>query len=148
MHFTVTTPVEQSAEEVYHNFTGDLLKQLSPPFPLVRILRNDGTRPGDRVHIQLDFLLFKQLWISEITDNDATGPQEFYFVDEGRQLPFFLGAWRHKHRIRRREKGGSEIIDDVTFRGPLPGTDWLIAPALYAQFVYRRPLYRRLFRAR
>ncbi len=143
MRITIPTTVAQPVEVVWANFNAALFKKLSPPFPPSRLLRFDGSMPGDEVHIELNFLFFKQVWVSRITDQRQT-PDEIYFVDEGVKLPFFLRAWHHKHRIVRRDEG-SIIIEEIDFKTPSILTDWLFYPILYGQFRYRKPVYKREF---
>ncbi|GAA4453815.1 hypothetical protein GCM10023189_19430 [Nibrella saemangeumensis] len=144
MHLILKTPVNQPLPQVWAGFDRSLFEKLSPPFPPVNVVRFDGCRKGDVVHLQLNFLLFRQDWISDITDQQES-PDEIYFIDEGRKLPFFLSYWRHRHRLVRR---GSHtvIIDDIRYRTPTRLTDWLLFPLLWAQFAYRKPIYRRIFR--
>ncbi|UFH57052.1 hypothetical protein [Spirosoma sp. KNUC1025] len=151
MHLLLKTQVNQSLATVWDGFNRTLFEQLSPPFPPVRIIRFEGCLRGDVVHLQLNFLLFRQDWVSLIIDQQTT-PDEIYFVDKGTQLPFFLSFWEHRHRLVRvssDETGGEQtiIVDDVTFRTPFLLTDYLMYPLLWLQFAYRKPIYRRWFKA-
>jgi ligand-binding SRPBCC domain-containing protein len=143
MNFQIRTAVGQDYRQVWQGFDQDLFGALAPPFPPVRLLRFDGSLRGDQVHLELNFLLFRQRWVSLITDQ-GEGPDEIYFVDEGTTLPFFLRSWRHRHRILR-AGAGAVIIDDVTFASPAWLPSFLLFPALYLQFLYRKPIYQRLF---
>lgn len=143
MRIHITTAVRQPYREVAQKFDQNLFVALSPPFPRVRLLRYDGNRPGDEVHVRLHFGFFRQTWHSLITAADAQ-PGLVYFVDEGRKLPFFFRYWRHRHEIRQHGTG-SLIVDDVTFRSPNRLFDLLLYPLVYLQFAYRKPVYRRLF---
>ena len=144
MRLIITTPVNQSCAHVWAGFDRDLFLRLSPPFPPVALLRFDGCLPGDEVHLELNFLLFRQRWESRITEQQRT-PEEIYFIDEGQKLPFFLQYWRHHHRLLCRG-ANTEIVDDITFRAPAWLPDFLLYPILYLQFRYRRPIYRRVFK--
>lgn len=143
MRFTIITPVAMDYQQVAQNFGQSLFEKLNPPFPPVKLLRFDGNIKGDQVHLELNFIFFKQVWKSLITENDSTA-SEIYFVDEGIQLPFFLSYWRHKHRIVKKGQG-SAIIDDITFRSPFFLFDFLLYPVLYLQFLYRKPVYKKFF---
>jgi len=143
MRITISTPVKQSVEQVWEGFDEKLFLQLSPPFPPVRLLRFDGCRQGDIVRIELNFFLFHQVWESTIIDH-AIGPDESYFIDEASQLPFFLKYWHHRHRIVK-QGDDTVIIDDIHFRTPTRITDFLFYPILYGQFLYRKPIYRKVF---
>lgn len=150
MNILLKTPVRQPLPKVWAGFDRDLFERLAPPFPPVKVVRFDGCRKGDVVHLRLNFLLFKQDWISDIVDQQthqsAGLPDEIFFVDEGRKLPFFLRYWHHRHRLLHdAQTGGTIIIDDITFRTPSRLTDWLFYPLMWAQFAYRKPIYRRIF---
>jgi hypothetical protein len=64
MRIRITTLVTQNYRQVADRFDQNLFKALNPPFPPVKLLRFDGSRKGDEVHLQLNFLLFKQVWKS------------------------------------------------------------------------------------
>ncbi|MEO1448944.1 MAG: hypothetical protein AAFV07_05410, partial [Bacteroidota bacterium] len=107
-------------------------------------VRFDGSQPGNIVHIRLTLLGFiKQDWVSEITEVGDDG-RKAWFIDAGRQLPFFLGAWEHHHIVEAADSG-SVIVDDIRFRGPWWLPTFLLYPVLYAQFAYRRPIYKQFF---
>lgn len=144
MKINLETHVEQGYLDVKSGFDESLFKKLSPPFPPVRLLRFDGSQKGDLVTLELDFIFFKQKWTSKITE-DRTTDLEFYFVDEGVELPFFLKKWKHRHRVI--STGiGSIIRDEIEFEGPFELTTYLLFPALWAQFAFRKPIYRRIFK--
>ncbi|RRB02743.1 SRPBCC family protein [Larkinella rosea] len=144
MKISLYTSVEQDYRQVWAGFTQTLFDQLSPPFPPVKVVRFDGCQKGDMVHLRLNFLLFRQDWISRITDQQATD-QEIYFIDEGIQLPFFLAYWHHKHRIIR-DGDQTRIADEIHFRTPSRLTDFLLYPIMYGLFAYRKPIYKRFFK--
>jgi ligand-binding SRPBCC domain-containing protein len=149
MRLILKTPVEQALPVVWAGFNRALFKQLSPAFPPVKVVRFDGCLQGDVVHLQLNFLLFRQEWISLIVDQ-KTSPDEIFFVDEGTRLPFFLSYWHHRHRLlRSSDDSGKQtiIIDDITFKTPFRVSDYLLYPLLWLQFAYRKPIYRRIFRS-
>jgi ligand-binding SRPBCC domain-containing protein len=146
MKITIKTKVEQDYLEVKQGFNKDLFLKLNPPFPPVKLLRFDGCRRGDKVSLELNFILFKQIWTSIITA-DRTDGQEFFFVDEGKKLPFFLRFWKHKHRVLRQDSGAI-IVDEINFSARLKILSPLLYPALYAQFWYRKPIYKKIFRKR
>ena len=140
MKINISTRVNQHYLSVKDGFNPDLFERLNPPFPPVKLLKFDGSEVGDLVSLELDFLLFKQIWTSEITESE-TSASEYYFVDVGIQLPFFLKSWRHKHRIL--NLGEESIIrDEIEFTSPIA---WLLFPVMYLQFLYRRPIYRKVF---
>lgn len=144
MKLTISTFVEQDYLSVKEGFKESLFVKLSPPFPPVKLLRFDGSAAGDLVSLELNFILFKQKWVSEIREDKLTD-QEFYFIDEGVELPFFLKKWTHKHRILKNGTG-AEIRDEIEYQGPFFLLTWLLYPAMLLQFAYRKPIYKKIFR--
>lgn len=144
MHLKITTAVGQDYRSVMRGFDRRLFEKLSPPFPPVRLLRFEGSATGDIVSLELNFILFRQRWTSLITEDKRTD-QAFYFVDEGTELPFFLRTWKHSHTI---QKDGTQarIVDDIHFTTPFLLLDYLMYPILWLQFMYRKPVYKRVFR--
>jgi ligand-binding SRPBCC domain-containing protein len=128
---------------VWEGFDKSLFKRLSPPFPPVRLLRFDGSHKGDTVSMELNFLFFRQQWTSLIVEQETT-QDEIFFIDKGIKLPFFLKYWKHKHRMLR-EENGTVIADEIEFRTPFEFLDYLLYPFLWAQFAYRKPIYKRVF---
>ncbi|MBD3629777.1 hypothetical protein [Cyclobacterium sp.] len=144
MKINLSTKVNQSYLQVKEGFNQDLFQALNPPFPPVKLLRFDGSSKGDLVSLELDFLLFKQVWTSEIIA-DKTDDKAFFFIDEGKKLPFFLKSWQHKHSIIKLQDNQSIIRDEICFKGHHFLLDILLYPALYLQFAMRRPIYKRVF---
>ena len=143
MKINIETKVNQSLQNVWKGFDLTLFKKLSPPFPPVEIIEFGGCMKGDKVHLRLNFLLFKQDWISDIIDQQTTD-QEIFFIDEGSKLPFFLSAWHHKHSMVK-DGSGTIIKDEITFKTPTLLTDYIFYPLMYLQFLYRKPIYRKIF---
>lgn len=143
MKLKITTAVNQSASEVWKGFNESLFVKLAPPFPKVKLLQFDGSQKGDRVGLELNFVLFKQKWLSDIIDN-GEDEEKIFFIDKGVELPFFLKTWQHKHILEKRKKG-STIVDDIEFSTGTIFTDLLMYPALYLQFLYRKPVYKKEF---
>lgn len=98
MQITFVTPVAQPYLKVKEGFNESLFRKLNPPLPKVQLKRFDGCSKGDVVDMELDFGFFRQRWQSLITADDTTEGY-FFFQDEGRQLPFFLKQWRHRHWV-------------------------------------------------
>ncbi|MGB0522069.1 MAG: SRPBCC family protein [Flammeovirgaceae bacterium] len=143
MRLIIKTKVAQSLNEVWKGFSAELFKQLNPPFPLVNLKRFDGSETGNEVHLELNFIAFKSQWVSVITDHDLQD-DEIYFIDEGKVLPKLFKYWKHRHRILK-DGENSIIVDDITFKSPSVILDILLLPALYLQFLYRIPIYKRVF---
>ena len=146
MHVTLRTAVSQPPAVVMAGFTRELFVALAPPFPRLRLLRFDGCHSGDRVEIELDTLVKRLSWTSLIVDDGTQPDGTHFFVDEGQVLPPPLRFWRHRHLIQPCPNGGSVIVDALEYRTASRLLDALIYPAMWAQFAWRRPIYRRWFR--
>jgi ligand-binding SRPBCC domain-containing protein len=142
MNVRISTQVPGDFRQVMARFDRELFEALAPPN--LEIVRFDGSRSGDRVHIRLHFPGFALEWVSRIVEAAET-ESEAWFVDEGEKLPFFLTSWRHVHRVAAAGPGQSRIEDDITFSSPRWLPAWLVWPTLYLQFAARGPLYRRFF---
>ncbi|WP_194775459.1 SRPBCC family protein [Pararhodonellum marinum] len=143
MKIKIETKVDQPYLQVKEGFDKDLFNKLSPPFPPVKLLRFDGSSKGDIVSLELNFIFFKQVWTSEIT-YDRTDENEFVFVDEGIKLPFFLKSWKHRHRLINLGLG-TVIRDEIEYKAPFKLLTILLYPALFLQFWYRKPIYKKYF---
>lgn len=143
MRFKIQTLVDASLEQVWEGFTSELFLKLNPPFPKVKLIRFEGCLQNDRIQIELNFIFFRQNWESLITEQKRE-EELIYFVDEGKQLPFFLRFWKHKHLLFKKQ-GKTLIVDDIEFRSPFQLTDYLLLPLIYLQFLYRKPIYKRFF---
>lgn len=143
LHTSVAAP---DPAGVLAAFTEPLFRALAPPFPRLHVQRFDGSQPGDEIAIELRWGLFRQHWTSLITDADAS-PSEAWFIDEGQRLPWPLRRWRHRHLVARRRDGhpGTIITDEVSFSTGNAVLNAILYPMLWAQFAYRRPIYRRWF---
>ena len=146
MHVTLRTAVAQPPALVMAGFTRALFKALAPPFPRLRVLRFDGCRVGDHVDIELDTLVTRLSWTALIVEAGVRPDGTHYFVDEGQTLPPPLRSWRHRHLIEPGPQGGSVIVDALEYRTASPLLDALLYPAMWAQFAWRKPIYRRWFR--
>ncbi|GAB3166381.1 SRPBCC family protein [Telluribacter humicola] len=144
MKIHINTPVSAPIRKVWEGFDKSLFLKLNPPFPPVRLLRFDGSHKGDTVSVELNFLLFRQQWTSLITEQESD-QEEIFFIDKGIKLPFFLTYWRHKHRLLR-DNTGTVIADEIEYRTPFTILDYLMYPILWAQFAYRKPIYRKAFK--
>lgn len=131
-------------EQVKEGFTKDLFLSLNPPFPPVKLLRFDGCKTADRVVLELNFIFFKQEWVSVITE-DKEDADSWHFVDVGTKLPFFLKHWQHHHGVKNSPKGAM-IIDDITFSTGNVIANLILYPLLYGQFLYRKPIYKKIFK--
>ena len=99
-----------------------------------------GSTKGDRVHLKLPLA---GEWISEITENGRSAGM-YYFVDEGRKLPFPFKKWKHNHTLQ--SAGKETIIEDhIGFSTGTLLTDILVHPFLFLSFLPRVWQYKRYF---
>ncbi|MEM6722617.1 MAG: hypothetical protein AAF598_01195 [Bacteroidota bacterium] len=145
MEIRIQTRVAQDKDTVYAGFNEDLFLKLKPPGVGLKLLRFDGSNTGDIVHLELDFKLFKTEWKSEITEAKANDSIN-YFIDEGVKghLPFFLKEWKHQHRVLK-DQDGAIIEDWINYKSPFWLMTVLMYPAMYLQFLARKPIYRKVF---
>lgn len=140
----VQTEVGSPMRQVQAAFNEQLLKKLNPPFPVARLRKYEGEQPGAQVWIELNFLLFRQLWKSRIVSR--TESEVFLsFTDVGEQLPFFLRSWEHEHRLEALPAGRTRITDRLNFSTPWWLPHWLAQPVFKGLMLYRQPIYRRVF---
>ena len=142
MILKIVTQVKSPLQTVKVGFNKELFLSLNPPFPPVRILEFGGCKQGDRVSLELNFIVFRQKWISLITE-DYQDRTKWYFIDEGVQLPFFLKKWRHKHLVE--SENETKIIDEISYSTGYLALDILMYPVFLLQFWYRKPIYRKYF---
>ena len=143
MRLTIKTKVGAPLPRVKEGFNKDLFLQLSPPFPKVEIHFFEGSSEGDLVSLKLNFLLFKQTWTSKIV-SEQLEDNFWEFIDEGTELPFFLKSWQHRHQVKV-INNQTFIVDAIDFNsGSLVG-NLLLYPGMLLQFLYRKPIYKRIF---
>jgi len=144
MRIHIQTLVKAPWKQVQEGFDANLFKKLSPPFPKVELQRFDGCKAGDKVQLRLNFLLFSQKWHALVIE-DGLLENGFFFIDIGEKLPFPLRKWQHRHEIKS-SVGGTIISDDIRYSTGLWLIDLLAYPLLWAQFIYRKPVYRKIFK--
>lgn len=126
-------------------FTRALFVALAPPFPKLVLHRFDGSQQGDVVEIELKTGLKNLHWTSLITADGIRPDGTHFFIDEGQTLPPPLRRWRHQHLVEPGPGGGSVIVDDLEYSTGRPWLDVLLWPAMWAQFAWRKPIYKRWF---
>lgn len=145
MHFNIKTRIEKNDQIIFSKFDINLFRALKPPFINLNILRFDGCKRGDQIHLKMTFLgRFDQSWHGLITEH-VISDKGIYFIDEGTLLPFPLKKWKHIHRIEKINKLASYIIDDIDYTSGFKSLDIILLPILYLMFLYRSPVYKRYF---
>jgi ligand-binding SRPBCC domain-containing protein len=144
MKIRFETEVGSSLETVKAGFDQSLFLQLKPPFLSLHLDRFDGCLTGHEVHLRTGLPGLLQAWISVITEDELKA-DHWYFVDEGRMLPYPLKHWRHQHKVSRTAAGGSVIVDDITYSSGTALLDALLYPSLWWVFSGRGAVYRKVF---
>lgn len=141
MKIFISTVVENKLSNIAEKFNKDLFQKLSPPLMELTVLRFDGCKKDDEVHLEMKlFGPIKNKWISKITANELN-QEDFYFIDEGTLIPPPLKKWKHVHRVKRLNDTKCLVIDDIEYSTGNKVLDMIIYPALYAMFAYRKPIY-------
>lgn len=143
MNLLIQSPVSASFQKVVGGFNQQLFEKLTPPGVRVDILRFDGCKKGDEVHLTLHQLGKKMSWVSVMT-SDLSTEDEWSFVDEGKVLPWPLTRWRHHHRVFKQTENESLIVDDIEYDCAL-GLAPIIYPVLYLSFSIRPKIYKTYF---
>ncbi|WP_108210414.1 SRPBCC family protein [Pontibacter mucosus] len=143
MQLHLKTAVAQDYLQVFGAFDERLFRQLAPSFPRLKLLRFDGSEPGDVVEVELQTGLKSFRWTSLITERSITGA-EAYFIDQGQELPPPLKVWHHKHLVSR-HGSGAIIHDIITYSTGFILLDGLLYPLMLATFGMRGPVYRKVF---
>lgn len=144
MRIHLKTAVQQDFLTVFDAFDEQLFRKLSPPYPRLKLLRFDGSEPGDMVEVELQTGIRSFRWTSRITERNITGT-EAYFIDQGQELPPPLRYWHHKHLVTKNDNGAI-IHDIITYSTGIKALDLLLYPLMLGQFSMRKPVYRKVFR--
>lgn len=145
MQFIIKTQIDKNYQLIFSKFDVNLFIALKPPFMNLNVLRFDGCKRGDEIHLEMNvFGKFNQKWIGHVSD-DFRDENCIYFVDEGALLPFPLKKWKHVHRIDKINEHASYIIDDIKYSTDSDLVDLVIYPFLYIIFSLRVPVYKKIF---
>ncbi len=144
MKIRFETVVHQNYEKVLAGFDRRLFEALKPPLLEMTLERYDGSKEGDIVALEINIFGKRSKWVSVITSN-GKDKNSSWFVDEGETLPAPLKKWHHRHTIERMSEFKSKIIDEIHYRCANKAIELAIYPALYAQFAYRIPVYKKYF---
>ncbi len=145
MKLLFETPIERPYLEVRDGFNQKLFEVLKPPGVGLDVDRFDGCKKGDEFSLAISMMGQKQKWQGVVTADETT-PDEWYFIDEGKVLPWPLTAWKHIHRVVKVSENSSKIIDDITFEVATPWLLPFVAPGLWLTFAIRPYKYQQYFR--
>lgn len=106
--------------------------------------RFDGCEVGHEVHLRTGLPGLLQPWVSLITEASVT-PDSWFFVDEGKRLPFPLKNWRHRHEVKKTSSETSEILDEIEYSSGIHLVDLLLYAPLWFIFSGRAAVYQKNF---
>lgn len=142
MKIKIVSPVNKNYQDVFEGFNAKLFEYLAPKGQL-KLLRFDGCNKDDV--IEIEFLKpMKAFWRSEITEAGQT-KDRFYFIDEGKILPYGLTKWTHQHIIKKTGSHTCEVIDEIHYSGKNSLLTILHFIPLYISFYQRKAKYKRFF---
>ena len=144
MEIKIATHVSQDYNRVFEGFTEDLFQNLAPSIIPTKLLRFDGSKKGDEVHLMIGPGKLAQRWEALVVE-DGKDQNKIYFIDVGQRLPFPLKEWKHRHLIQNNPEGGTIIVDHITFKTVHPLLAPLFYPFFWWMFWIRKPVYRKFF---
>jgi hypothetical protein len=144
MKITLKSKVPKDFRFVTDAYNEALFRYLMPPFGLASLLRYDGQKPGDIVHIRFRPPLFNDFKV--VIRDVWTGPREYRFVDRGLTMPFRMKFWQHTHRVVALDDHKTALIDLIEFKTSWWLLDLLIFPLLFLFFLPRTWQYARYYK--
>ena len=144
MKLLFETVIHRDLKTVKAGFNKDLFIALKPPGVSLDVARFDGCLAGHEVHLNIKSFGVAQKWVSHITEDKET-PEEWYFVDEGHQIPWPLSTWKHIHRVISLGDNSSKIVDDISFECVYPWMNPFFYPILWTSFSVRPSRYKKFF---
>jgi ligand-binding SRPBCC domain-containing protein len=139
-----STSIPYPIADVTACFNQNLFSFLAPAFPRLKILRYDGQKKDDRIEIELDFGLWRSLWVAHIVrtwqTDDAWG-----FEDVGGPLPFPFTTWQHQHKLDKISQTETLVTDFVGFRAGAWWRTLCFKWVVQGMLAGRGPQYKRYF---
>lgn len=120
----------------------DMFVALNPPWTSMKVIKFDGTKISDEVHLELNLGFKKAQWISKIVKSEIS-ELEFSFIDLGvKMLPGFK-SWHHHHIFRKIDETKTLIQDEIAFETSNVLMDLVYYNAVNLQFLYRKYAYKK-----
>ena len=139
MRVILKSRVKGEMTKVFAAFDKKLFSYLLPPG--AKLLRFDGSKKGDVVHLKLPGA---GEWVSNIIYHEE-GEKSCHFVDVGAKIPWPIKSWKHKHYVH--ADGDYSIIEDnMEFSSGLKPLDYLLFPLMYFAFLPRVRQYKSYFK--
>lgn len=143
MNLLFKTTVSRNYKLVAEGFTAKLFLYLTPAWLPGKLIRFDGCDKGNEVHIELGHP--RLYWVSEITEARMS-EESWYFIDEGKVLPWPLKKWRHRHAVVKLSEDESQIVDDIEYHCANKFLEKSIYPMIYSMFSIRPARYKKFFK--
>lgn len=113
--FNYITSMDHHIDEVWPFFSNaNNLVRISS-YPKVSLQANPSTVKGDRLHLILNFGLFRLNWLLVIQEVH----ERSFFVDEALRIPFPFRAWRHTHSFIQ-QSDSTVMQDKIEFESYVP----------------------------
>ncbi len=141
MNLKFENTVNFSFNKVVKNIGKDMFMALNPPWNPMKLLRFDGTKVSDEVHLELNLGIKNVPWISKIVKSELNDV-EFNFIDIGLKILPGMKSWHHQHIFRKIDNDKTLIIDDISFETENGFLDLLYRNLISIQFLYRRYAYK------
>lgn len=145
MKILFETPIDRPFLEVRDGFNQKLFEALKPPGVALEVERFDGCKKGDEFALNISMLGKTQSWQGLVTQDETTS-EHWFFVDEGKVLPWPLTKWKHIHKVVKVTENTSKIIDDISFECATPWLLPFVAPGLWLSFAIRPYKYQQYFK--
>jgi len=143
MKIHLETIINRPFQQVATDFDRQLFEFLLPPKAVAKLVRYDGSNPGDIVHIRFR-LPYGADWISEIISR-SEDHTKMEFVDIGTKLPLMLTKWHHRHMVDKVDDSNTRITDEMIFSTCCKLLDYLAYPVLFLAFYPRKKKYKLYF---
>lgn len=147
MKILFNTPLSLPVKKIQSHFDQELFTYLSPHIVPFKLIRFDGCKKGDEIHIEFGMNGIMQKWVSLIT-YEGTNAKGWSFIDEGKVLPWPLSSWKHHHRVDKVSDTESIIVDDIEYECRPALMAPVISPLLWSMFALRPYRYKQFFKDR
>lgn len=141
MNLKFENTVNFSFKLVLNNIGKEMFLALNPPWSPMKVLRFDGTKVSDEVHLELNLGVKSVPWISKIVKSELN-EIEFTFIDIGLKVLPGMKSWHHQHIFRKVGANKTLIIDEVSFETSNAVLDLVYRNLITLQLLYRKFAYK------
>ena len=140
MHLKFENTVLYPYEFVVSHIGREMFVALNPPWSSMELLKFDGTKVSDEVHLNLKLGFVSVPWVSKIVQSELNDI-EFNFIDIGVKMLPGMKSWHHHHHFRKVGENKTLIVDDVNFESGNYFLDVFYRNIIKVQFYYRKYAY-------